>query len=291
MIKRTLARKLQKVSVATARLDGPLKWFGGKGAFNGKLAKWIISPMPPHLHYVEPYFGGGAVLLAKDPKGISEVVNDIHGELTNFWRVLQDERQFAKFLRIVSAVPFAEPLYDAASNGTASDPIQSALRFFIRCRQSRAGQFKDFATMSRTRTRRGMNEQASAWLSAVEGLSAVHARLKRVVILNRDAFEVIRQQDGTQTCFYLDPPYVHETREAIKVYEYEMTRDDHKELLRVLRDNKGTFLLSGYPNKLYDSMAKQFGWVRHEFQILNNASGRKRKELETECIWTNAKET
>ena len=52
--------------------------------------------MPPHLHYVEPFFGGGAVLLARDPeddglwlfphKGVSEVVNDINGQLINFWR-------------------------------------------------------------------------------------------------------------------------------------------------------------------------------------------------------------
>lgn len=39
--------------------------------------------------------------------------------------------------------------------------------------------------MSRTRTRRGMNEQASSWWSsAVEGLSDAHVRLRRVVNVN-----------------------------------------------------------------------------------------------------------
>ena len=73
----------------------PLKWWGGKHY----LAKNIIRLMPRHLHYVEPYAGGLAVLLEKDPfdpllcwgekgyeQGVSEVVNDIHCELTNFWR-------------------------------------------------------------------------------------------------------------------------------------------------------------------------------------------------------------
>ena len=41
----------------------PLKWWGGKHY----LAPKIIALMPPHLHYVEPYAGGLAVLLEKDP--------------------------------------------------------------------------------------------------------------------------------------------------------------------------------------------------------------------------------
>jgi site-specific DNA-adenine methylase len=78
----------------------PLKWHGGKWY----IAEKVIDLMPRHLHYVEPYAGGLAVLLAKNPydpskywgekgyeQGVSEVVNDLHRGLTNFWRVLQRE--------------------------------------------------------------------------------------------------------------------------------------------------------------------------------------------------------
>jgi hypothetical protein len=54
--------------------------------------------MPPHRHYVEPYFGSGRVLFARDPqdrrlwlaetssqRGVSELVNDLDGQLVNFW--------------------------------------------------------------------------------------------------------------------------------------------------------------------------------------------------------------
>ena len=71
----------------------PIKYWGGKGY----IAPKIIGLMPRHLHYVEPYAGGLAVLLEKDPfdqslfwgeqgyeQGVSEVANDIYGELTNF---------------------------------------------------------------------------------------------------------------------------------------------------------------------------------------------------------------
>ena len=78
------------------------------------LTERIIALMPLHTHYVEPYFGGGAVLLAKDPVGVSEVVNDLHGELTNFRRVLQDENTFQEFQRVVEAVPFSQPEWERA---------------------------------------------------------------------------------------------------------------------------------------------------------------------------------
>jgi DNA adenine methylase len=164
--------------------------------------------------------------------------------------------------------------------------VQRAFWFFILCRQSLAGRRDSFAPLSRTRTRRGMNEQASAWQSAVEGLPAVHARLWRVAILNRPAVEVIRQQDGPDTLYYLDPPYVHETRAAPNVYgAFEMTEADHRELLDVLRQCRGKVLLSGYPSTLYDTALA--GWSRHTFDLPNNAAGGKAKGRETEVLWCN----
>src|SRR6516225_6833165 len=93
----------------TNALVPPLKWHGGKHY----LAPKIIDLMPPHLHYVEPYFGGGQVLFARDPtdrrlwwpepdsdgrpvKGVSELVNDLDGDLMNFYAVLKDPDLFGR---------------------------------------------------------------------------------------------------------------------------------------------------------------------------------------------------
>ncbi len=278
-------------------MDGPLKWHGGKGAFSGKLARWIISLMPPHLHYVEPFFGGGSVLLAKDPEGVSEVVNDLNGALTNFWKVLQEPLAFAKLERICSVTPFSEAEWEAADQkvlfhlndvSAPESPVIRAWKFFVRVRQSLAGRMKSFAPLSKTRVRRGMNEQASAWLTAVEGLPEVHARLKRVVILApTNATDVIRQQDGEQTCFYLDPPYLHETRATTSDYLHEMTETQHFDLLKLLATIKGKFVLSGYHSAMYDADADRFGWKCHEFRIVNNAAGGGSKREMVECCWTN----
>ena len=257
--------------------------------------------MPPHLHYVEAYFGGGAVLLEKDPfdkslywgtkgweQGVSEVVNDINLELTNFWRALQSEESFQAFKRIIEAMPFSQVEWEAAEkrqHPIKELDVEAAVAFFVRCRQSRAGEFKAFATLSRNRTRRLQNEQASAWWNCVEGLGAAHSRLKKVVILNEDALKVIQAQDGKKTLFYLDPPYLHLTRASKGNYRHEMTEEDHRKLLETIKCCQGKVMLSGYLSDLYDKQLK--GWNRHDFVIDNKAAGGTTKRKMTESVWTN----
>jgi DNA adenine methylase len=264
-----------------SRPTPPLKTHGGKHY----LASRIVALMPPHKHYAEPFAGGLSVLLAKDPEGVSEVVNDIDGRLTNFWRVLQGEETFARFRRTLEAMPFSEVEWRDAAQWQGGDPVEDAVRFLVHCRQSLAGRMDGFAPLSRTRTRRGMNEQASAWITAVDGLLVVHARLRRVVILNHDALDVIRQEDGPDTLFYLDPPYLPETRTATEVYAYDMTADQHRELLEVVCWCKGRVMLSGYPSEMYDRRLR--GWTRHTFVLPNQAAGGRRKRRMTEVVWCN----
>ena len=244
-------------------MNGPLKTHGGKHY----LAQQIVALMPPHLHYVEPYFGGGAVLFAKPYEGVSEVVNDLNGDLMNFWRVLQDKKLFAEFRRRVEAIPFSEVEWQEAQEQLGTDNGQQAARpassercaFFVLCRQSMAGRCQDFAPLTRNRTRRGMNEQASAWLNCIDGLPAVHARLRRVVILNRPALEVIRSQDGPGTLFYLDPPYLPETQPRTECFgPLDMTADQHEELLDTIRNLQGKVMMSGYPSR---ALRVQAGWL------------------------------
>lgn len=264
-----------------------IKWHGGKSY----LGNWIISHMPPHTHYVEPFAGGLAVLLRKPCDGISEVVNDQDRELINFWRVLQGKDTFEQLRRRLEATPFARDEFDQAGGKSLNlsnldgDQVERACRFFIRCRQSRQGLRQDFATLSRTRTRRGMNEQASAWWTAVEGLPWVYERLRRVVILHDDACRVIRQQDGPGTLFYCDPPYLPATRTVPNAYAIEMTTDDHAELLEVLTRCASRVILSGYPSPMYDAALRDWRYV--DVEIDNKASGAATKRRMTERIWMN----
>lgn len=266
-----------------------IKRHGGKAY----LATKIRALMPPHTRYCEPYFGSGAVLFAGDGEGVAEFVNDLDYELTNFWRTVGHVRRFDHFQRMAETVPFSQVEFADSKTPVVIDgedlrsELNRAIAFFIRNRQSRQGLGKDFATPT-SRLRRGMNEQVSAWLTAVEGLPEFHARLKRVEIRCQDALDFIKELDSPDTCFYCDPPYLHETRSTTKEYgEYEMTTEDHGSLLDLLGRIKGKFLLSGYRSPLYDSMASRCEWRRVDFDLPNQASSAKSKERKTECVWLN----
>jgi DNA adenine methylase len=268
-------------------VNPPLKWHGGKHY----LAPKFIALMPPHVHYVEPFAGGLAVLLAKDPEGVSEVVNDLDRHLINFWQVLRSPDSFEEFRRMAEATPFSEFEWELAARAfreirdEIARPVDRAFCFFVSVRQSLAGRRDVFAPLTRRRVRRGMNEQASAWLTAVDGLPAVHDRLRRVVILNRPALEVIAQQDGPDTLCYCDPPYPRQTRTVPDVYGHEMSDADHRQLLDLLRQCRGKVMVSGYPSRLYDTALA--GWKRHTFNLPNNAAGGRKKGRETEVLWCN----
>lgn len=262
------------------------------------MAPDIIKLMARHVHYCEPFAGGLAVLMARNPddeslwlpphKGVSEVVNDLNGGLTNFWRVLQGNKTFPEFQRMVQAVPFSHIEFNGAVEAPdliQDHPVESAVNFFIRCRQSRSGMMKSFTSTCRNRTRRGMNGNVSEWLGAIEGLADVHARLQRVLVDNIPAVEFIQREDVSGALHYLDPPYVSSTRSSKNLYVHEMTEKDHLKLLDTAKQCKGKVMISGYTCTLYQTALKD--WNRHDFDLPNNPSGGKRKDRETEVLWLN----
>ncbi len=267
-------------------LPSPIKYHGGKFY----LAPWIVSHMPPHKHYVEPYCGSAAVLLAKDPTGVSEVVNDLDSRLTDFFSVLASPKLFERFKRRVALLPFSEGLWkrcrDLLATGGGSK-VQRAAAYYVLNRQSRSGMLHDFSTLTRNRTRGARNAEVNAWLGAIDGLAAIHERLQQVVIMSGPAIEVIQSQDAVGTLHYVDPPYPHWTRTATKVYQHEMTYKDHRRLLHVLLACKGKVIVSSYRNILYDGLLRK--WRRVERQTVKHSAGGKTKAKAVECLYLNWK--
>ena len=63
-------------------LSAPFVWFGGKS----RVAPIVWRALGNVAHYVEPFFGSGAVLLQRPHAAKCETVNDADGLLSNFWR-------------------------------------------------------------------------------------------------------------------------------------------------------------------------------------------------------------
>jgi site-specific DNA-adenine methylase len=66
-------------------LRAPFPWFGGKRT----VADQIWSAIGDVSHYVEPFFGSGAVLLNRPHAPNIETVNDKDGMVANFWRAVR----------------------------------------------------------------------------------------------------------------------------------------------------------------------------------------------------------
>lgn len=60
----------------------PISYYGGKQT----MLKHIMPLIPTHSIYTEAFCGGAAVLYAKPPVA-AEIINDINGELINFYCV------------------------------------------------------------------------------------------------------------------------------------------------------------------------------------------------------------
>jgi DNA adenine methylase len=127
-----------------------------------------------------------------------------------------------------------------------------------------------------------MSGVVSRWFGGVEALAKIGERLLRVQIENRPAIDVIRLYDSSQTLFYCDPPYLHETRGDSSAYGFEMDESQHHELAQMLHKIKGKAAISGYRCELMDELYK--GWRRFDAEEKHCHSI---KRLRQECLWMN----
>lgn len=75
------------------------------------MADWIISLMPPHKSYLEPFFGSGAVFFKKPPSRI-ETINDLDGEIVNLFRCIRSRPE--ELARTVALTPYSREEYELA---------------------------------------------------------------------------------------------------------------------------------------------------------------------------------
>lgn len=260
-------------------MAGPIKppfaYYGGKTT----LAPKIADLLPKHDHYVEPFAGSLAVLLAKEPTGW-ETVNDLDGDLVNFWKVLRDQPE--ELERVAMLTPHSREEY-AVSKDLAGDDLERARRVWVRLTQGRSNSMKPTGWRFRpSYAGRKSPSQVSPLNSYAERISEASERLRRVTIENRDALELVRDYGTEPTvCIYADPPYLGSTRAAN--YRMEMLEDDlHVQLASELRDCKASVVLSGYASPLYEELYP--GWHRMELKAPTALSGR---AAENEVLWSN----
>jgi DNA adenine methylase len=257
-------------------------WYGGKFSH----LQWLLPLLPECHHYCEPFAGSAAVLLNRMPSPI-ETYNDLDGEVVNFFRTLRDNKD--KLVELIGLTPFSrEEFEQACIIDPHLDQVERARRFFIRARQVRTG-LAQKASLGRwanciNTSRGGMSGVVRRWLGSTESLPDIAERLLRVQIENRPAVEVISLYDSSDTLFYCDPPYVHNTRGDCSAYGNEMTDQDHRDLAKLLNNVKGKVAISNYDCPLMDELYPMPKWLK---LVGPEKTIHSTKDMRREVLWTN----
>ena len=280
---------------ASERLRAPFQYFGGKSKMIAKL----LPLLPPHQVYVEPFCGAASLFFAKEPSPV-EVLNDLNGDVINVFRVLQNKETHEELRFRLMYTPYARAEFIRALEMREQKdltPVDRAWAFLVRQNMGMGGTARTSGNWGRVFiSNQGCADVCNSWLMRLSMLDAWRWRLMTVQIDCRDALEVIRYWDSPDTLFYVDPPYVAETRKTLDAYAYEMTVEQHKELVELLLGIKGKAVVSGYEHPLYSPFA-QAGWKVHKFHTTCHAAGRVRggglqgngsasaKVPRTEVVW------
>ncbi|WP_329032218.1 DNA adenine methylase [Streptomyces sp. NBC_01725] len=268
----------------------PFPYYGAKG----RIAPWLVGHMPrDHRVYVEPFAGSAAVLFARPRPAVHEVLNDIDGNVTTFFRVLRDREQ--DLVRVLTLTPYGREEYRAADLEAPNlDDLERARRFFVRTTQSfnAAGAAASKRASWSNGMRRG-SSQATTVADVVDRLHTAAHRLRRVVIENRPAADLIALYDAPDVVLYCDPPYLDSTRTGLRAatagdYSYDTsTEPDHRQLAEVLHDCRSAVLLSGYGSPLYDELYGD--WDRAEVSVQRPATNRRGHTgaAGVEVVWSN----
>lgn len=234
--------------------------------------------MPRHRVYVEPFGGAGSVLIRK-PRSYAEVWNDLDGNVVNLFQVLRSDRA-DELVRAVRLTPFASEEFKSAYE-ESDDSVERARRLIIRSFMGFGSNGHSRSTGFRSNSNRSGTTPAHDWVNYPDSLLRVVERLQGVVVLSRDACDVMAAHDGPDTLHYVDPPYVFDTRSDLsKDYAHELSDSDHETLLDFLDGLRGMVMLSGYPSDLYEGALA--GWHRVTRKAL--ADGAKER---TEVVWMN----
>lgn len=243
------------------------------------LADWIISLMPPHHSYLEPFAGSLAVLLNK-PRSPIETVNDLDGNVVNLFKWIRDDPE--RLAHAVYWTPYARQVYDEAYQATPADSLQQAVRFYVRLNQGQ-GYRTNGGRVGWKNDVQG-REKAYAvidWCNLPDKIIQAAERLRGVQIECQPAVELIKRFNSPKVLVYADPPYVLSTRHG-KRYRCEMDDEAHVELAETLKAHPGPVILSGYDNEIYNSMLQ--GWHK----ISRTVRGQNAKER-IEVLWLNYK--
>ncbi|GAB4235487.1 MAG: hypothetical protein Tsb0034_09620 [Ekhidna sp.] len=227
----------------------PITYYGGKQ----RLVSLILSLIPVHKLYCEPFVGGAAVFFAKEASEM-EVINDLNGEVVNFYRACHSD--FKKLEKLIQSTPHSRQVHretqEILKDASKHDQVKRAWAFWVQTNMSFSARvFGGYAYEKKSNgtLKRYVNKKLAFNKEVCD-------RLNMVDIENNDGLQVIKSRDTSDSFFYCDPPYFNSNMGHYKGY----SEKDFKDLLITLSKIEGKFLLSSYPSDILTKYTKRYKW-------------------------------
>lgn len=254
----------------------PISYYGGKQ----KMLQYLMPLIPTHDVYIEPFTGGGALFFAKELAKVN-VLNDLNGNLVNFYRVLNDDTKAGQLIQMLTSTPYSHSEYKRAckiyKGVEQADDITTAWATYLACNWAFA---KTPAAGWGFSVKCGTGP--SNFQNKLRRLAQQHEKIKNTYIECIDAIDLIKKWDSPNSFFYCDPPYPETEQSG---YSDKYTINDFNNLIEALDSIKGGFMLSCYD---YEWIKVPPSWVKHTFNTKCSAVHRKNTDANrarTEAVW------
>jgi DNA adenine methylase len=256
-------------------------WMGSKFLH----LKWLLPLLPECGHYIEPFCGSCSVIINRKPANI-ETINDINGDIVNFFKVLRDEPD--ELIRLLRFTPWSrQEFVNCIKNKDESlYNVEKARLFYVKTRQSYMAKplNRSKGNWSHTIDSIGGQSYAVSNNHTIKRLHFIAERLHRVEIENYEATKIIKMYDHKETLFYLDPPYVMGTRTQGLAYVNEPDDSWHIELCNLINDCVAKVALSAYDGTtVLDKLLPSPKWFKTKEWTKPITGGARR----TEVLYTN----
>jgi DNA adenine methylase len=261
-------------------MNSPIKHYDGKGIAQSD----ILSNFPSdgtYDTYLEVFGGGTSLVLRKPPNTPTEIYNDLDENVYSLFSVMSDAHLFNIFKEKCDLTYYSEQLRREFVQSLKRDNlsiVDRAYKYFIVNRTSDNG-IGGFSISPLVR--RNMSKSVSDMLATISNLPQIHQRLSRVIVTNRDAFEMMADYDSENVFVYADLPQ-HRHRKVSTRYKVDMTDEQRKGFVDRIVNSKSKVLVCGYNGEECEKLNSSENWIRVDFDV-----GKEKLKTRTESLWKN----
>lgn len=266
-------------------LKSPFRYPGAKT----RLLKNIIKYMDPLFNestvYVEPFIGGGSVLLGvynHFPSLQKYIINDLDFAISSFWKCMADEDLFKLFFKKINTIPTVQE-HSLQKEMIHSKNIEdSAFASFFLNRTSfsgilTSGPIGGYEQKSKYKVDCRYNQKELS-----KRIKQIHDMIGNKLIVSNDDFEdVIKRFDNSNVVIYCDAPYYEK---GDKLYRCKMSHKDHQRLADCVYSLKNANVLISYDDS--PEIRNMYKWaniikinVQYSINGKNRKSWNKKNEL------------